>query len=82
MKLVLVLTAAVQNYFYAIENAGSERFLAQFHTSKSFLQDPDHYLNTEHNEVTINTSFLCLLAFMSQSYTLEKFFEVQKKTNQ
>lgn len=64
MKLALLHTAATQNYFYATENPGSERFLAQFHRSKPFLQDPDHYLNTEHNEVTINnTSFFVFIGF-------------------
>lgn len=82
MKLVLLNTAAIQNYLYATQNPGSERFLAQIHRSKSFLQDADHYPNTEHNEVTVNNAFLCLLASMSQSYTLEKFNEVQKRTNQ
>lgn len=74
--------ATAQNYFYATGKPGSERCLAQLPRSKPLLQNPDHYLNNGHNEVTINnTTFLFLLASMSQSYTLE-FFEVQKRTNQ
>ena len=61
LKLVLLhAAAAAQNDFYATKKLDSERFPAQFPRSKSLLQDSDHYLNAEHNEVTTTTLPLCV----------------------